>query len=307
VVESDRRGSLSDRLDASTKLLVVEDDEDIAAFLRAYFRASGYDTERIDPTSPDEVVAAIDEHQPDLVLLDYGLRGFSGHDAYRQIRSLDRFNFLPVIVVTADESARARAHQTASGIDGFEAKPFNVNTLATKVAERIASAAALSTKGRDALEGVMSQHYLDARLGDELATAATSREPVALALVRLRTGTPMETWAGSAGLASVATRLIADGKARLPAGAVVARTGSDELAVLVPGSSAGIVAGILGPVLTDVGGLLSLDDGTQVVLDVVAGVAGYPEHAAAADSLYMAADAALDDALEAGASMRVAL
>jgi GGDEF domain-containing protein len=105
----------------------------------------------------------------------------------------------------------------------------------------------------------------------------------------------------------VATRLIADGKALLPPGAVVARTGSDELAVLVPGSNAGKVATILGPVISNLGGLLALDDGTQVVLDVVAGVAGYPEHAAAADALYMAADAALDDALEAGASMRVAL
>jgi PleD family two-component response regulator len=307
VVERDRRGSLSSRLDATTRLLVVEDDDDIAAFLRAYFRASGYDFERIDPTSVEEVVTAIDEHNPDLVLLDYGLRGFSGHDAYRLIRSLDRFVFLPVIVVTADESARVRAHQTASGIDGFEAKPFNVNTLAGKVAERIASAAELATRGRDDVEGVMSHHYLDARLGDELATAASSKEPLALAIVRLRTGAPLETSAGSAGLASVATRLIADGKALLPPGAVVARTGSDELAVLVPGSNAGKVATILGPVISNLGGLLDHDDGTQVVLDVVAGVAGYPEHAAAADALYMAADAALDDALEAGASMRVAL
>jgi GGDEF domain-containing protein len=152
----------------------------------------------------------------------------------------------------------------------------------------------------------MSHAYLDARLGDELATAAASREPVALALVRLRTGEPVETWAGSDGLASVAMRLIADGREVLP-GAVVARTGADELAVLVPGSNAGNVATILGPVLADLGGLLALGDGTQVVLDVVAGVAGYPEHAAAADSLYMAADAALDNALEAGAAMRVAL
>src|SRR4051812_31959468 len=110
VVERDRRGSLSSRLGADTCLLVVEDDDDIAAFLRAYFRASGYRFERIDPTTPEEVILAMDEHTPDVVLLDYGLRGFSGHDAYRMIRSLDRFAFLPVIVVTADESARSRAH-----------------------------------------------------------------------------------------------------------------------------------------------------------------------------------------------------
>ena len=78
----------------------MEDDDDIAEFLRAYFRASGYDLVRIDPLSAKEVVDAVDEHTPDLVLLDYRLRGFSGHEAYRLLRAQDRFAFVPVIVVT---------------------------------------------------------------------------------------------------------------------------------------------------------------------------------------------------------------
>jgi PleD family two-component response regulator len=307
VVERDRRGSLSNRLGATTLLLAVEDDDDIAAFLRAYFRASGYDFERIDPVCAEDVVIAIDEHSPDCILLDYRLRGFSGHEAYRLIRSLDRFAFLPVIVVTADESARVRASTAATGIDGFEAKPFNVNTLADKVAERIVAAAELSTKGRDAVDGVMSHDYLDARLVDELATAAAAQEPLALALVRLRSASPLETFAGTEGLASVASRLISSGRAKLPHGAVLARTGADELAVLVPGTDARQVAGILGPVLAGLWGPLALTDGSQVAIDVVAGIAGYPQHAGAADALYMAADAALADALGSGAAVCVAL
>jgi predicted signal transduction protein with EAL and GGDEF domain len=157
------------------------------------------------------------------------------------------------------------------------------------------------------MEGVMSHAYLDARLADELTTATSAREPVALALVRLRPSSPLESLAGGEGLASVAARLIADGKALLPAGAVLARTGTDELAVLVPGSDAAAVAGILGPVLVGLGGQLELSDGNEVHVDVVAGVAGFPAHARAADALYMAADAALADALEAGDAVKVAL
>src|SRR5256885_13878212 len=144
-----RRGSLSQRLSATTRILAVEDEDDIAEFLRAYFRASGYDLVHLDPSSPDDVVGAIDEHKPDLILLDYGLRGFSGDDAYRLIRAQERFAFVPVIVVTGDASARARSADTATGLDGFVAKPFNVNTLAGLVAERIEAARTVSEAGRD--------------------------------------------------------------------------------------------------------------------------------------------------------------
>src|SRR5204862_2585121 len=112
-----RPGSLSHRLSASTRILAVEDEEDIAEFLRAYFRASGYDLMHLDPSSPADVVDAIDEHRPDLILLDYRLRGFSGGDAYRLIRSQERFAFVPVIVVTGDAAAQATTADTATGLD----------------------------------------------------------------------------------------------------------------------------------------------------------------------------------------------
>src|SRR3954447_22004160 len=110
-----RPGSLAHRLSASTRILAVEDEADIAEFLRAYFRASGYDLIHLDPLSPAEVVDAVDEHRPDLILLDYGLRGFSGDDAYRQIRAQERFAFVPVIVVTGDATAKAKTEGTATG------------------------------------------------------------------------------------------------------------------------------------------------------------------------------------------------
>ena len=74
---------------------------------------------------------------------------------------------------------------------------------------------------------------------------------------------------------------------------MLARTGADELAVLVPRADSADVVAILGPVLAQ--------------LECAAGVAAFPEHARAPDALYMAADAALTDAIEAGEPMRVAL
>ena len=181
-----RRGSLSQRLSATTRILAVEDEADIAEFLRAYFRASGYDLIHLDPHSADEVLAVVERDKPDLILLDFGLRGFSGLDVYRTVRAQERFAFLPVIVVTGDATARNKTIATASGLDGFVTKPFNVNTLADLVAERIDAARSMSESGRDETLGVMTQAYLTARLTDEINSTTPGRA-VSFALIQLRT------------------------------------------------------------------------------------------------------------------------
>src|SRR5437762_8737000 len=95
-----KRGGLMSRLEPTETVLVVEDEHDIATFLRAYFRASGTDVVHVDPTTAAEVADAVATHKPTCVLLDLNLRGFNGLEAYRQIR--ERGTPTPVIIVTAD-------------------------------------------------------------------------------------------------------------------------------------------------------------------------------------------------------------
>src|SRR3954453_23507700 len=144
-----RRGSLAQRLSATTRILVVADEADIAEFLRAYFRASGYDLIHLDPRDADEVVTTIDDCRPDLVLLDYRLRGFNSDEAYRAIRACERFAFMPVIVVNGDPPARTKTPAAPTGTSEFVTKPFNVTTLAELRAEHIDAARGSAEAGRD--------------------------------------------------------------------------------------------------------------------------------------------------------------
>lgn len=292
-----RPGSLSHRLSASTRILAVEDEDDIAEFLRAYFRASGYDLVHLDPASPGEVVDGIDEHRPDLILLDYRLRGFSGDEAYRLIRSQERFAFVPVIVVTGDASAKAMTVDTATGLDGFVSKPFNVNTLAGLVAERLETARTLAEGGRDESLGLMTQAYLTARLSDEI-NAATSDRSVSFALVQLRTLAAIVSTAGAEGVSYVMRELIAIARDHLPEGTVLGRTETSELAVVASGPSAAALEPVLAAALAATPGTISLPGGGTVKIELAAGLASFPEHAASVDELYMAADAALAEAVE---------
>ena len=301
-----RLGSLSQRLSATTRILAVEDEADIAEFLRAYFRASGYDLIHLDPESADEVLEVVERDQPDLILLDFGLRGFSGLDVYRRLRGQERFAFLPVIVVTGDATARTKTIATASGLDGFVTKPFNVNTLADLVAERIDAARAMSESGRDETLGVMTQAYLTARLTDEI-NSTTAGRAVSFALIQLRTLGAIRRDAGPDGVTYVVRRIIDVVRAHLPDETVVGRTDTDELALLVSGPKLADVEPRLAAALAAAPSRLNLPGGAAVGIELAAGLAAFPQHAGSVDELYMAADAALADAVDGRAALRVAM
>jgi DNA-binding response OmpR family regulator len=306
VPDQGRPGSLAHRLSATTRILAVEDEADIAEFLRAYFRASGYDLIHLDPDSPDEVVGAIDDQKPDLILLDYRLRGFAGDEVYRLIRSLERFAFVPVIVVTGDASARAKTEASASGLDGFVAKPFNVNTLADLVAERIEAARKMAEGGRDETLGVMTQAYLTARLSDEI-NVGSQGHAVSFALVKLRTLASVRSAAGADGVAYVVRELIATVRLHLPERSVLGRTDANELAVMVSGCTAAELAPALEAAMAACPTTMSLPGGASVPVLLAAGLAAFPEHAGSVDELYMATDAALEEAVETKVALSVAI
>ena len=289
-------GSVARRLAATEHVLVVEDERDIADFLRAYFRASGYAFTHIDPETPLEVLDALDEHHPDCVLLDLNLRGFSGVGAYRLLRSDERYALLPVIVVSARPDARELL-AGVGGVDGFVTKPFNVDTLAALVAERIASAARLrEDTASDPNTGLLGQDYVEARLADEITVVAPER-PAAFALVRLLSESEITTAVGAHGTSYVVRELVRRAREHLPPDAALGLTHSNELTILLPGCTSEEAISLLQETTRTID-RVQLPGGTDVEIRLAVGVAAYPKHAAVADELYMAADAALADAVD---------
>lgn len=298
-------GTVARRLAATRRVLAVEDEHDIADFLRAYFRAAGYDLVHVDPTSAAEIVAAVEEHRPDIVLLDLNLRGFNGADAYRLLRDDPTHAFLPVVVVSARSDAQALV-PARGGIDAFVSKPFHVKVLAELVEERIESARRLAEKTRvHAATGLRGQEYVEARLCDEINVAGRG-QPTSFALVRLLTEAEIRTQVGGDGLDFVVERLVEAARAALPTGGALGLTGDDDLAVVLPATGAAtarlLLTDVVGPLTS-----MTLPGGAEVPLGLAVGVATHPTHGADADAVFMAADAALADAVGQGVLVAVAL
>jgi diguanylate cyclase (GGDEF)-like protein len=315
VADEVRPGSLAARLsEGAATVLVVEDEPDIAAFLGAYFRASGTGLEHVDPSSIEDVERAIATHRPVCILLDLHLRGLSGLDVYRAIRAKPDHALLPVIIVTADSRTSVKEEALSGGVDAFVTKPFNVKNLFALVHDRAAGAASRaelvsSPSTADAVTGVGTHGWVRDRLADEIVLAGRMAAPAAFALVRVRslpdTNRELGYGAGDVVLRAVADRL----RSSLPTSAVLGRNAGAEFAVVLPGlavtDAVRVVRGALDVAGADVT-LPARSDGDGAPVRVAAGIAAYPAHGANADEIYMAADVALADACDRAADVAIA-
>jgi DNA-binding response OmpR family regulator len=112
----------------SPRVLVVEDDEDIALALQRSLRLEGYDV-RI---SRDGEVALEDFRQflPDLVLLDLGLPKVDGIEVAQRMRG---DGDVPILMLTARDAVDARVEGLDSGADDYLVKPFERQELLARM------------------------------------------------------------------------------------------------------------------------------------------------------------------------------
>ncbi|HEX7744487.1 MAG TPA: response regulator transcription factor [Micromonosporaceae bacterium] len=110
------------------RVLVVEDERTIAESVAARLRAEGF-TVHIASDGPG-AVAAVRDHQPDLVVLDVMLPGFDGLEVCRRIQA-DRP--VPVLMLTARDDETDLLVGLAVGADDYLTKPFSLRELAARV------------------------------------------------------------------------------------------------------------------------------------------------------------------------------
>jgi DNA-binding response OmpR family regulator len=115
------------------RILIVEDEERLAAFLEKGLRASGYATTIVQDGNVGSAVATDDDF--DLLILDLGLPGKDGLDVLRDVR--ERGQRLPVIILTARDDTVDRVAGLEAGADDYIGKPFHFEELLARIRARL--------------------------------------------------------------------------------------------------------------------------------------------------------------------------
>ena len=114
------------------KVLVVEDEDDIAVLIKHALERSGDATVEI-VSSGDAALGAAAKIVPDLIILDLNLPVLSGTEVCRLLRSRPATAAVPIIMLTARTSEADRVAGLDLGADDYITKPFSLRELAARV------------------------------------------------------------------------------------------------------------------------------------------------------------------------------
>ena len=149
--------------DSQCRLLVIEDNRDIAAYIGSQF------ADRYAVSYAENGKAGLEKAQelvPDLIITDLMMPGMDGLEVCRQVRGNEITNHIPIIVVTAKITEEERIRGLEAGADAYLAKPFNAEELRTRVEKLI--------EGRQLLRKKYAQ-MMTARQDDEDEEATQRR------------------------------------------------------------------------------------------------------------------------------------
>ena len=244
---------LVDKLDALTsvqlqepcRVLIVEDSATQSAWCAYVLRQAGMLTHTV--IDPAQLLDAMAEFNPELVLMDMYLPDCSGVELARLIRQTDVYFSLPIVFLSIEASFEKQLDAMRLGGDEFLTKPITPAHLVAAVTPRVERYRMLrAMMAQDSLTGLINHVRLQQQLDFEVARACRQKTPLSFAMIDIdhfkivndSYGHP----AGDRVLMSISRFL----RQRLRKTDVVGRYGGEEF----------------GSILTDTGGVLA-----QMVLD----------------------------------------
>lgn len=148
-------------LEDNPKLLIVEDDLDVAEMLKAYFNVQGYDVQTVN--WGEDAILACQTDLPGLVILDIGLPDIDGFEVAYRLRYNRRTKDIPIIFLTDHRSRSDRLQGFELGADDYLMKPFDIQELRLRVRNAIkrSKQGSLTSPVTNLPEGILVDERLD--------------------------------------------------------------------------------------------------------------------------------------------------
>ncbi len=299
-------GNLIDKLDTLTsnkplepyRVMIVDDSVALTAYHTVVLEQAGMVVKAVN--NPFNVIDALLEFTPDLILIDLYMPECNGTDLAKVIRQLDAFVSIPIVFLSAESNLDKQLFAMDLGADDFLTKPIQPQHLISSVSSRIRRSLMLrSFMVRDSLTGLLNHTAIKDLLYGEVAGAVRQKKPLSFAMIDIdhfkqindNYGHPV----GDRVIKSL-SRLL---KQRLRSSDLVGRYGGEEFAVVLIDADRTTAMKVLDTIREDFSQLRHLADENDFTVTFSCGIADvsqFPDTTRLSD----AADKALYKAKHAG-------
>jgi two-component system, OmpR family, phosphate regulon response regulator PhoB len=115
----------------SAKVLIVEDESAIRKMVRFALELESFAV--VEVGRGVDVIRSLEEHQPELILLDWMLPSMSGLEVAKMIRQHKHYSALPIIMLTAKVDEHSKVAALEAGADDYISKPFSPPELIARI------------------------------------------------------------------------------------------------------------------------------------------------------------------------------
>jgi len=275
------------------RVLIVDDDATLSEHFRLVLNMAGIDVSVLNTTQ--NIIGAMVQFRPELILLDLLMPGFSGSELAAIIRQYDEWLSLPIVFLSAETDLDTQISAMGRGADDFIIKPISDAQLTAAVRVRAARSRQIAElMSKDSLTGLLKHARIKEEAQLELARSQRTAKPMSLAMLDIDHFKKVnDTYGHAVGdqvIRSIA-HLLRQHRRKSDS---VGRYGGEEFVILLPECGREAACELLEDIRQRFTALSFRHEEQEFSCTLSAGIATSPEHFTGSSvDLFIAADVAL--------------
>lgn len=218
------------------RVLIVDDSKSQATYCQRALNKAGMITQTV--IDPMTLTSAMQDFQPELILMDMYMPGCSGIELAQVIRQQPQYVSIPIIYLSGEEDRDKQLNAMSQGADDFLTKPVDPRHLTITVQNRGQRARALHAQMiRDSLTGLYNHTYILETLDKEIDKAYRMETPLLFAMIDIDHFKLVNDTYGHPVGDRVICSLSMFLKQRLRKTDTLGRYGGEEFAVILPNTT----------------------------------------------------------------------